>query len=287
MKKAKLFYLLSEAGRKDSILKGGDGNKFQTIEVEVTPEIISLSKVNEDGEVWLPVGCSGVISENSYNAPVSEFKICERKGIGWLSEPYIGEVKKNVYFDTLQTAEQLISYEKNRIARLNVSKMKAEEKLKSAMKVYEKKVADYKAKEGKEKAEELAKSEAMKAEKKAREKERTEWINVYGSQYLKDCLEMNVKANLEYVVERAAMEHPGFIVDYADNASWQEKMSPSLETLEDLKKLKAAGVDAEIVWLTSPARVRNSEDDEDYAFESCEAIHIKNYLGIYDLIQEK
>lgn len=145
-------------------------------------------------------------------------------------------------------------------------------------------------------AEEEAERAKRAAEKAAYENDRREWILSHGSQYLKDCLELGIKANLEYIVERAAMEFPGYTVDYADSASWGEKVSPSEEAIAELKELRAKGYRAEIIWLKSPAEVRKGDyeftDDDDYDgygnfdFAPREAIVIRGYLGTYDLVKE-
>lgn len=123
-------------------------------------------------------------------------------------------------------------------------------------------------------------AEKIKAEqeKETREREKADWIRQHGSDYLKDCLELGVKANKEYVIERAATEFPGYEVDYSDDAAWEEKFSPSSEALSELKKVRGLGAESEIVWLTRPI----NEDDE---FEPCEAVAIRCFLGKYDLIK--
>jgi hypothetical protein len=126
-----------------------------------------------------------------------------------------------------------------------------------------------------------AEKEEEKASKERYESEKREWILACGSQYLKDCLEMGVKANLEYVAERATLEFPGFTVDYADAAEWGERVSPTGESLQTLKKLRMATPESEIVWLTCPAMERNESTE---GFEPCEAIIIRKYLGKYDLV---
>lgn len=231
MAKAKIFYLLSEAGRKDSILKGGNGKELQIIEAEITPEIVMLSNVKPDGEVWLPVGC-GINYKGEidiYKYPVTRYYVSD------IGEPHLKEERKATYFDSIQTVDQLIAWKKNRLASLERSKQQAEEELKIALEEYrlnKEKEAQEKAEHSAKEAEEKQKREAEKAK---REQEKADWIRKHGSQYLKDCLELGVKANLEYVVERAALEFPGYTVDYANNAQWDEKFSPSPEALAELK----------------------------------------------------
>ena len=159
----------------------------------------------------------------------------------------------------------------------------------------EKEAAEEKARKDAEKlAEEKAKTEReqeKEQEREKREQEKADWIRNNGSQYLKDCLELGIKANREYVIERAAMEHPGFTVDYTDNADWEEIFSPSPEALQELKELRNAGVNANLVWLIKPAKTGKDDDDDNEdeyyvsMFESCEALVIRDFLGRYDLVK--
>ena len=49
----------------------------------------------------------------------------------------------------------------------------------------------------------------------------------------------------------------------------------------------ASGVDAQVIWLTSPVDGEESDefDDEESGLEACEAIVIRDYLGKYDLVK--
>lgn len=292
MATAKLYYLLSEAGQKDSLLNGGDGKELQIITTEATPEIIKLSKVKPNGEIKLCINChvdsEGKFENTTYNLPIIGYKATE----SYLSGPVVEEIKKHVYFDTVQTVEQLIAWEKNRISTLEASKKQAEKELIPLIAEYEKKLEEKRIHKEKEAAEQAVRDAAREAEKAFREAEKTEWIREHGSQYLKDCFDLDVKANLEYVVERAALEFPGYTVDYAETAKWDEKFSPSPEALSELKRVRATGADAKIVWLTEPAQVRKVEpayDEygyrEDEKYEPCEAVVIKKFLGRYDLFK--
>jgi FMN phosphatase YigB (HAD superfamily) len=288
MAKAKIFYLLSEAGRKDSIKKGGDGKAFQVIETDVTPEILELAKVTDDGQVLLAVGCAvdykGERKAYDFAYPIQDYEMVQSSVF---EEPRIKPVLKEVFFDTVQTSEQLIAHEKARLERIAKNKAEVEKAVQEAMLVYKANQAQRaleKAALEKEKAERKA---AIEAEKAAFEKDRRDWILAHGSAYLRDCLEMGIKANLEYVVERAELEFPDFTVDYADNARWEEKFSPSPEALSELKELRKKDIDAEIVWLTSPAKERTDDDCYyEQGFDPCEAILIRNFLGRYCLVKK-
>lgn len=112
--------------------------------------------------------------------------------------------------------------------------------------------------------------------------ERADWIKQYGSNYLKDCLELDVSANKQYIIERANLEFSDFCVDYDNDADWESRVSPSVEGLALLKELRAKypDLDSQIVWLTRPCY--NDYDHDGYP---CEAVVIRNYYG-YDLIRK-
>ena len=293
MATAKIFYLLSEAGQRDSLLKGGNGKELQEITTEATPEIIKLSKIRSDGEIELSIGCyvdyEGKLNRFDSKRVVLRYEVSKNS----FYSPTVEAVHKIVYFDTVQTAEQLIAWEMNRIATAETSKKQAEKDLIPLLAEYEKEKEEKRIRKEKEVAEQAARDAARETEKAFREQEKTEWIKNHGSQYLKDCLELDVKANLEYVVERAELEYPGYTVDYAETAEWDEKFSPSPEALSELKKIRATGAEAKIVWLTSPAQVRKAEPEYDgygcrldEEYEPCEAVVIRNYLDKYDLVKE-
>lgn len=286
MSKAKLFYLLSEKGRKDSIVKGGDGKVFQMVETDITPEILELATVTDYGQVFLAVGCrvdsKGNKSVSSY--PIQGYEMTQYS-VG--DEPRIKPINKEIYFDTVQTPEQLVAHEKERLSSVAKSKSEAEKAVQEAMPAYEALIEQRNQEKALQEKEYAERKATREAEKAALEEDRRNWVLAHGSQYLKDCLELGVKANLEYVVERAELEFPGYTVDYADNVRWEEKFSPSPEALSELKKLRGKDIDAEIVWLTSPAKVRTDDDGYyDEGFETCEAIMIRNFLGRYDLVKE-
>jgi len=287
-KMVKVIYWLSPEGQKKSLLIGGDGKREQTFETPATERLIKMANVSKDGELTLEVKIvkPEYIIETTYPNTTGIRVIdgnCSKKVITGITCPKHVYYNKDIEFDEPQTIESILkAYDENEKLFAEMEKSIPEKNAELE--------ADYKKRLEKVKAE-YEKTEAEKAareaEKEAREKEHAEWIRKYGSDYLKDCLELGVKANLEYVVERAAMEFPGYTVDYADSANWEDKFSPSQEALDELKMLRNAGIeDSYIVWLTKPPKVRDEDDNDDYMyFEPCEAIVIRNYLGKYDLIK--
>jgi hypothetical protein len=128
-----------------------------------------------------------------------------------------------------------------------------------------------------EQAEELREAN-VEAEKQRKLAEIAEWIDLHGDEQLKLAHANNYKCHRLYVTQRAALEHPGFIVDFSDKFTWKERVGPSLTALKKLGEYP--GTNATIVWLTG----MGDDDEEIFEFECSEAITIRNYLGKYDLI---
>jgi hypothetical protein len=124
-----------------------------------------------------------------------------------------------------------------------------------------------------EQAEELRQAQ-VEAEKQRKLAEMAEWIDLHGDEQLKLAHANNYKCHRLYVLQRAGLEHPGFIVDFDDKFAWKERVGPSLTALKKLGEYP--GTNATIVWMTSMG-----DGDE---FECSEAIAIRSYLGKYDLI---
>ena len=124
------------------------------------------------------------------------------------------------------------------------------------------------------------------AENAAAEKERTDWIAAHGSDHLRAASDAGYDCKRLYVIERAALEHPGYILDFDDNAQWRDRSCPSEDALAEELRVTPALTEGEsvlVVWLTDPPRDRREEDDEDW--ESCEAVVIRGFLGDYDLVR--
>lgn len=124
------------------------------------------------------------------------------------------------------------------------------------------------------------KAEAEAAKQKF-ESERLEWIKQYGSDHLQRAVAAGYNCLRKYVEERAALEFPGFEVDFDDKADWSSRSCPSEAALDIAEQYSEQG--AEVVWLKEPANPREyCYPDE---FESCEAVLIPKFLGRYDLLR--
>lgn len=86
-----VFYLLSEAGRRASLLEGGTGKEEQTVEVPVTPERLAVSRVSRKGEASLHIGCSPVSSVGC----VIGYKVEKDSFSAWR----VTEVRRTTYQD--------------------------------------------------------------------------------------------------------------------------------------------------------------------------------------------
>lgn len=120
---------------------------------------------------------------------------------------------------------------------------------------------------------------AVKAEEKVREQEtKRQWIESYGSSFLKQAFTAGYDWR-RYVLERAAMELPGYTVDIDDNAGWDTESDPSESAFGEAERLQALGYDSRVAWLTGGV--------DDNALEPGEAVVVCGYLGHYDLIRSE
>jgi hypothetical protein len=271
-KKVKIKYLLSEEGRKKSLLAGGDGKEKQVVEADITPEVLELAEVDHDGEAVLNLTYS-LTSDLKVGLKFGEIRIIELVG--------------SFTFDAPQTAEQLIVAEKARRARIEAKRLELQPEL-------ERERAEYAEKQARKKAEEDKLIELQRkldadraAEKEKEEAERLAWIETHGSDYLQRAVKLGYNCQRQYVTERAAKEFPGYALDFNNNATWKDRACPSEAALDEVERLIRQGYDAEVVWLTEPIQEPEYSDDDDYCcFEPCETIVVRNYLGKYDLVKE-
>lgn len=121
----------------------------------------------------------------------------------------------------------------------------------------------------------IAEEEAEKARAQA---EKRAWVEAHGSSHLRKALAAGHSCHQMYVRERAALEHPGFEVDLANEAEWKDRTCPSERALD----LAAETPGAEVVWLTNPVGGEDVYGDD---WEACEAVVLREYLGRYDLVR--
>lgn len=281
-KKARIQYLLSEEGRKKSLIAGGDGKELQVIETEATPEIINLAEITKTGDILLKVGFDGKSKHFDAILPV-----ITKTSLGVRNYdcdmPYWDNTRKVTYFDTPQSVEDLIQWEQQRLQNTQRDSLQPE---------YDRLMAEYKEKralvEAKRKEEEeirKAANEAREKTKEAAETERLNWIEANGSDHLRKATKLGYNCQRKYVTERAAKELPEFTLDFDNNADWKTRSCPSKEALDEVQRLVDAGHDAVVVWLTDP--INPYDDEYGYEdFEPHEAIVIIRFLDSYTLIKD-
>lgn len=132
--------------------------------------------------------------------------------------------------------------------------------------------------------------ERLAAERLAAEREtaKQSWIAAHGSDHLRRGAAAGHDCQRLYVTERAALEAPGYTVDFDDTARWKDRSCPSLAALDERDRMTARGIGSvEIVWLTAAptASVRDDYDGYEDGFAPCEAVIVRGYLSKYDLVK--
>lgn len=290
----KIYYLLNEEGRKDSLLKGGNGKEIQFIETTINEDNIKLATVSSDGIAEIHIGyeCRKKGSLDGIKVDYEE----REDGLG----KYIKDVYRVIYFNKLMVADELIKWEKDRQTKLVEMESKCqavlyerEKKIKEReknneierrrkdekMRIWEK---ERRERENEEMEKQKAENAEIQKKRQEFEEERNIWINKYGSQYLKDANALNYDIDDVYLIERAKIEHPGYQLDINDNVSWSDIKNPSVKALREVKELLEKGLNAIIVELTAPVEEDDYDDDD---FDNCEAIVISNYFGNNYLIK--
>jgi hypothetical protein len=137
--------------------------------------------------------------------------------------------------------------------------------------------------------------EREKAETKARKaEERLAWARDHGSERLRRAIEADYNCNRLYWNERAALEYPGYTLDYDGNAEWKDRSCPSLEALNERDEVLEThpGIKATIVWLTDEPQawpIARDEKEYDYSeeFEQCEAVLVDDPAYEHNLIRSR
>ena len=301
-KLCKIMYLLSEEGRKASLLGGGDGKEIQCITTDINEDVLKLARVTTDGEAYITIG----FKDYSYDDYLKGKNLTSSNWIKNIDaiintkvvyvnrenfyEPYIKKVSGVKRFDKPQTVEQLIEFQNNITEYVN--KKIVEEltpRFKELFKKYEEEKRPYEEVEIRKRKEieanqkeEEARKEERKRLKEESKKEDLDWIEKYGSDYLKSATKLGYNCQRKYMEERIEKEFPDFELDFDNIAYWKERVSPSQEALDEVTKWLDKGFNSQIVWLIES--VNGSEYDHENDFEECEAVVIK--FKDYWLIKE-
>jgi hypothetical protein len=120
-----------------------------------------------------------------------------------------------------------------------------------------------------------------KAERERQEADKTAWIESHGSEKLQAKFAAGYDCQRLYVFQRAALEHPDFILDWHETARYKGRSCPSDAGFEEAKR-----VGGRVVWLIEPPSPSKQEADEyPENFEECEAVVLEDYLGKYTLVE--
>ena len=260
--KVLIKYLLSEEGQKKSLLAGGDGKTVQEVKADITADAVELASVNYKGEVVIDLA----------KALVNEVYVSDA------FEPHIYGENRNAYFDEPQSPEQLISFEKERRARIAAQEKALQPELEKALAKAAEEKARRKAENEQQEKERAVLEAARAAEKERQEAERLAWIEAHGSDYLQRAVKLGYNCQRQYVTERVTKEFPGYALDFDNNANWKNRSCPSMAALEEVERLIEAGHDAKVVWLTEPVDDTPDDypcpDEWNAGFEPCEAVAI-------------
>ena len=265
-KTVRLIYVLDETGRKASILAGSDGGSYKAVEAPVTAELLGWTSVDARGSI-MPIRVEAVraaVVEGGRSTPRVETR-------------YLPAVE----FDAPQTADQLIAWLRTEMREREDSRAVAEAALPSALEAWETRVGAVKAEEARwVEAQKRREAEATAA-RRQRAQEKRAWIAEHGSDYLRHAhVDLGYDCHRRYVIERVALELPGYTVDYDDRAAWKDRWEPSPKALAEVDRLRAMGHDAVVVWLTG------SPEGEEYPeYDEREAVVVRDYRQAFTLIR--
>jgi len=113
------------------------------------------------------------------------------------------------------------------------------------------------------------------AKKQAEEREKAEWIQIHGSQHLKEAFARGYDCQRLYILERVSQELPGYIVYQFDGRdAWElrDRACPSPEALEEVKRMEAQGFHPIVKW----AKLAPSDEDDG---GQAEIVYIEDYHG--------
>ena len=126
------------------------------------------------------------------------------------------------------------------------------------------------------------KRKKKEAKKQAEEREKAEWIQAHGSQHLREAFARGYDCQRMYILERVAQELPGYEVyqfDGRDEWELYDRSCPSVEALEEVKRLEAQGYHPVVKW----AKLAPSYEDDG---GEAEIVYLEDYHGyeVYKII---
>lgn len=288
-------YQLSEAGRRASLLAGGDGRAIQEAHVPLTPELLAIAHVREDGTplidlTAIQVSVAGATKINTWTQPlrlddvpadpvdlalrVVPAKIDESRAAAEAELAAIRE--RQLEAERAERAEQSAAIDDF----LGQRKRWAEYRTWPGNRVLEdgrggrlslcrlpdsdprlSAAAALQEQLDRDRwAQESAREAQEAARAAARNRDRDAWIRAHGSERLQKCLDLGLVDNSEgvYLDERLAHECPGAIW-LREKFEESEILNPSLEALQTLERVRN-----EIDTGATLTKVRRSDDPDDY-----------------------
>lgn len=310
MNKLHVFYLLSEECQKRELLRGQDSNPIQHITIPLASEsdkslvksIVELTNAKLLNNTDIVVLIGFALKDNDehyYNSlligniegcniePITTKLIINYK---YDNKPYLSEYKIVHKFNKKQTLKDLYGWEKYRQFKVN-----SDDDLQKIFKV-EETIYSLKCQENeyRNKLKDLSKEISIKEnnlnhlqtnyKNSLREKA---FIYSKGSDYLQKLYTDGYDYVEQYIREyKDSLGLTDFFIDVQDNASYNTFVTPSMETMEEVKKYKSMGLDASIVHVThSPSDSKyNDYLSSDELATDC--ILIKNFAKFTDLFKK-
>jgi hypothetical protein len=259
-KKATIQYLLSQEGRKQSLLNAGNGEMVQCHTVECTEELIAMIEKSLWGSILIGIEPILYIGFDGYD-DFGDPDYIKWRNVGYNEElDYLDYELKIYYFDKPMSATELIEWQKLRL-----------EILANEEKVI---MDDFKIREG------------QRIEKFNNERE--QWIKQYGTLELKSMDVNDKNINEIYLKERIEKELPSFQIisyDYLGELveTYHFGYGPSDIVIKELNLLKEKGFEAKCGIVNT-----NNWYDESLFDKTKlnEIIYIEHYLGKY-LLEKK
>jgi hypothetical protein len=296
MTKVEIHYSLSQAGRKVSLLAGGNGKEHQCVVLQHDQpgfaEALGLATVDREGRATVLAHtslCGRDIGEDYYgpNDPAKDYDApaeagtliadeCQRRAAfraRIAAERRAAEEQEKQRYEE-QVADYLGSGPASLIRYWEITNSKAahDPRLAGLRAEAEKLIATHKAEEA---AAEQAKKEA--AQRAA--DECTEWIKAYGSSRLQRMLREGIELDRAYRDERLAAERPGWVWYQEAPGTYDEPRNPPEKAFELLDQARTVDPSARLAFWTD-----KHECDDDCDVDCDKKYDFRGYAAVADFL---
>lgn len=254
-----LVYSLSDKALRDEFVLHADGRRERTI--VISADALSTEQRKLLIDEW---GSSAVSNENFY-LPSLAVSVNDYGHVqfvkGWVERPI---TTADEWFALLDEARRARQEMEQRAEPIRETQRIREEEARRRS------------------AEARRQAEAERAQRQAEaEAEKARWISEHGSARLRKAFEAGYDCIRLYLLERAAHEYPGFVLDFDDKAEWKSRACPSERALDIEEATKASHPHAHvwIVWLTKPPCAEHPDSEGDYDdryYEPREAVVVRD-----------